>query len=35
LHAVLINLQYRITLELEICEYAILLVSVGSHGEVY
>jgi mRNA-degrading endonuclease YafQ of YafQ-DinJ toxin-antitoxin module len=35
LHAVSINLQYRITLELELREYEIILVSVGSHGEVY
>jgi proteic killer suppression protein len=35
LHAVSINLQYRITLELELHEEEILLVSVGSHGEVY
>ena len=35
LHAVSINLQYRITLELEIREKEIILVSVGSHGEVY
>jgi mRNA-degrading endonuclease YafQ of YafQ-DinJ toxin-antitoxin module len=35
LHAVSINLQYRITLELELREQEILLVSVGSHGEVY
>ena len=35
LHAVSINLQYRITLELELVESEIILVSVGSHGEVY
>ena len=35
LHSVSINLQYRITLELELREGDILLVSVGSHGEVY
>ena len=35
LHAVSINLQYRITLELELRDEEILLVSVGSHGEVY
>lgn len=35
LHAVSINLQYRITLELELREREIILVSVGSHGEVY
>jgi len=33
LNAVSINLQYRITLELEIREKEIILVSVGSHGE--
>jgi mRNA-degrading endonuclease YafQ of YafQ-DinJ toxin-antitoxin module len=35
LHAVSINLQYRITLKLELHEEEIILVSVGSHGEVY
>jgi mRNA-degrading endonuclease YafQ of YafQ-DinJ toxin-antitoxin module len=35
LHAVSINLQYRITLELELREREIILVSVGSHGAVY
>jgi mRNA-degrading endonuclease YafQ of YafQ-DinJ toxin-antitoxin module len=35
LHAVSINLQYRITLELELREEEIILVAVGSHGEVY
>ena len=35
LHSVSINLQYRITLELEIREREIILVHVGSHGEVY
>lgn len=35
LHAVSINLQYRVTLELELGEQEIVLVSVGSHGEVY
>jgi mRNA-degrading endonuclease YafQ of YafQ-DinJ toxin-antitoxin module len=35
LHAVAINLQYRITLELELREQEIMLVNVGSHGEVY
>ena len=35
LHSVSINLQYRITLELEIREKEIILVDVGSHGEVY
>ncbi|MBC8259631.1 MAG: type II toxin-antitoxin system mRNA interferase toxin, RelE/StbE family [SAR324 cluster bacterium] len=35
LYSVSISLQYRITLELEIKEKQILLVSVGSHNEVY
>ncbi len=35
LHSVSINLQHRITLELEIREKEILLVDIGSHGEVY
>ena len=35
LHAVSINLQYRISLELELREGEIILVSVGTHGEVY
>jgi mRNA-degrading endonuclease YafQ of YafQ-DinJ toxin-antitoxin module len=35
LHAVAITLQYRITLELELREREIILVNVGSHGEVY
>ena len=35
LHAVSISLQYRITLELELRESEIILVNVGSHGEVY
>ena len=35
LHAVSINLQYRMTLELELRESEIILVSVGSHGEGY
>ena len=35
LHAVSINLSYRITLELELRGQEIILVSVGSHGEVY
>ncbi len=35
LHSVSISLQYRITLELEIKEKQILLVSVGSHKEVF
>lgn len=35
LHAIAITLQYRITLELELREHAIILINVGSHGEVY
>jgi mRNA-degrading endonuclease YafQ of YafQ-DinJ toxin-antitoxin module len=35
LHAVSINLQYRITLELELREQEIILISVGIHSEVY
>ncbi len=35
LHAVSINLQYRISLELELREREIHLVSVGTHSEVY
>jgi mRNA-degrading endonuclease YafQ of YafQ-DinJ toxin-antitoxin module len=35
LHAVALTLQYRITLELELHEREIILVNVGSHGEVY
>jgi mRNA-degrading endonuclease YafQ of YafQ-DinJ toxin-antitoxin module len=35
LHAVSINLQYRIALELELREEEMILVSSGSHGEVY
>ena len=35
LHSASINLQFRITLELELREQDIILVSVGSHGEVY
>ena len=35
LHAVSINLSYRITLEIMITEKEIILVNVGSHDEVY
>jgi mRNA-degrading endonuclease YafQ of YafQ-DinJ toxin-antitoxin module len=35
LHAVAMTLQFRITLELELREREIILVNVGSHGEVY
>jgi hypothetical protein len=34
LHAVSISMQSRITLELELREQEIILVGVGSHGEV-
>ena len=35
LHAVSINISYRITLELIIREKEIILVNVGTHEEVY
>jgi mRNA-degrading endonuclease YafQ of YafQ-DinJ toxin-antitoxin module len=35
LHSAPLSLQYRITLELEIREREIVLVSIGSHDEVY
>lgn len=35
LHAVSINLSYRITLEILITEKVIILVNVGSHEDVY
>ena len=35
LHAVSINISYRITLELFIRENEIILVNVGTHEEVY
>ena len=35
LHAVSINLQYRIALELELRDQEIILVGVGLRGEVY
>jgi mRNA-degrading endonuclease YafQ of YafQ-DinJ toxin-antitoxin module len=35
LHAVSINISYRITLELIIREKEIVLVNMGTHGEVY
>ena len=35
LHAVSINISYRITLELVIRENEIILVNVGAHEEVY
>ena len=34
-HSVSINLSYRITLELMICDEQIILVSVGDHDAVY
>jgi len=35
LHSVSINISYRITLELIIQEETIVLINVGTHGEVY
>lgn len=35
LHSVSINISYRITLELILCEEQIMPVAVGSHDEVY
>jgi mRNA-degrading endonuclease YafQ of YafQ-DinJ toxin-antitoxin module len=35
LHSALINMQYRITLELEIRDKEIVLINVGAHGMVY
>ncbi len=35
LHSVSINISYRITLELVLCEDQIIPVDVGSHDEVY
>ena len=35
LHSISINLQYRITIEFEMRDQEILLVSVGAHGDVY
>jgi len=35
LHSASISLQYRITLELEVRDREIVLINVGSHGEVY
>ena len=34
-HSVSINLSYRITLELMICDEQIILVNVGDHDAVY
>ena len=35
LHSASISMQYRITLELELQGNEIVLINVGSHGEVY
>jgi mRNA-degrading endonuclease YafQ of YafQ-DinJ toxin-antitoxin module len=35
LHTASISMQYRIMLEFEIREQELVLVDVGSHGEVY
>lgn len=35
LHSVSINISYRVTLELILCEKQIVPVAVGSHDEVY
>jgi len=35
LHSVSINLSYRITLELLICEQQVILVNIGDHETVY
>jgi hypothetical protein len=35
LHSAAISMQYRITLELEVHDNGIILINVGSHGEVY
>jgi len=35
LHSVSISMQYRITLELEVRDQEIVLISVGSHAEIY
>ena len=35
LHAVSINLSYRITIEMEIREHEIVPVNVGAHEEIY
>ncbi len=35
LHAVSVNLSYRITLEIMLTENEIILINVGSHEEVY
>jgi len=35
LHAVSINMSYRITLELIIEDGDIILINIGSHGDVY
>lgn len=35
LHSAAISMQYRITVELEVHDNDIILINVGSHGEVY
>lgn len=35
LHSASISIKYRITLELELQDHAIVFVDLGSHGEVY
>ena len=35
LHSISINISYRISLEMVISEQEILLVSIGTHDEVY
>ncbi|HYE36308.1 plasmid stabilization protein [Methylocaldum sp.] len=35
LHSASISMQYRITLELEVRGQEIILINVGSHGEIY
>lgn len=35
LHSVSINLAYRISLELILSEHEIILISIGTHDEVY
>ena len=35
LHSASMSMQYRITLELEVRHNEIVLINIGSHGEVY
>lgn len=35
LYSASINLQYRITLDLEMLEHTIILVNIGTHRDVY